>query len=80
MGHPSIGREIEPKSPLLPPFTCRRQASLLKSQTWATHYLAADEDIWLLSRTHSMERGEASLLRQANYICLKETHDVMLET
>jgi hypothetical protein len=28
---------IEPKSAFVPPFTCRRQASLLKSQTWATH-------------------------------------------
>jgi hypothetical protein len=30
---------MDPKSVFLPVFTCRRQASLLKSETWATHLL-----------------------------------------
>jgi hypothetical protein len=34
--HPAIGAGIEPKSAFLAPFTCGRQASLLKSETRAT--------------------------------------------
>jgi hypothetical protein len=37
VGHPAWVRGIEPKSAFLAPSTCHRQASLLKSETWATH-------------------------------------------
>jgi hypothetical protein len=37
VGHPAMVMGIEPKSAFVSAFTCHRQASLLKSETWATH-------------------------------------------
>ena len=36
---------VEPKSAFFSSFSCRRQASLLKSETWATHSMNREDEI-----------------------------------
>ena len=67
---------IEPKSALFSPFSCRRQASLLKSETWATHSkrsIRASHTRYPVEPAVTGRGTSASILNQAN-ICT--VHDI----